>query len=256
MKIRGQDGYAMAALLISLSVAAIILAAAMPVWKQMAQREKEEELVFRGQQYARAIGLFQRKYANAFPPDIDVLVREKFLRRKYKDPVANDDFVPLRQGQQGNTPGSGTATTSRPGMTAPTGPTTGPTGPTGGSGPQPLGSTASGGMGSNIGAPVGGIIGVTSKSKDKSIRLYNGRNHYNEWAFIFTPQANAPGAIPGSPGAPGGRPGQQGPQPPGGAPFGPGGFRPNVPPQRPGATGPSGPRTTPGSATTPRRPGG
>src|SRR5262249_40125516 len=46
-------GYAMAVLLVSLSVAAVLLTAAMPVWKQMATREEEEELVFRGQQYVR-----------------------------------------------------------------------------------------------------------------------------------------------------------------------------------------------------------
>jgi hypothetical protein len=38
------------------------------------------------------------------------------------------------------------------------------------------------------------FIGVVSKSKDKSIRLYQGKNHYNEWAFIFVPQTQAPGA--------------------------------------------------------------
>ena len=36
---------------------------------------------FAGEQYARAIALFQRKYANALPPSIDVLVNERFLRR-------------------------------------------------------------------------------------------------------------------------------------------------------------------------------
>ena len=42
---RGEAGYAMAALLVAISVMAVLLTAVMPVWKQMAQREKEEELV-------------------------------------------------------------------------------------------------------------------------------------------------------------------------------------------------------------------
>ena len=71
----------------------------MPVWKQTARREKEEELVFRGKQYVHAIGLFQRKFANAFPPNIDVLVEQRFLRKKFKDPITNDDFVPIPAGQ-------------------------------------------------------------------------------------------------------------------------------------------------------------
>ena len=56
---RGERGYAMVALLVSLTIMGVMLSVAMPVWKQMAQREKEAELVFRGQQYARAIGLYQ-----------------------------------------------------------------------------------------------------------------------------------------------------------------------------------------------------
>ena len=64
----------------------------MPVWKQSVQREKEAELIFRAGQYARAVALYQRKYANAFPPSVDVLLREKFLRKKYKDPMTNGDF--------------------------------------------------------------------------------------------------------------------------------------------------------------------
>ena len=66
MRLRGQlrgneSGYAMAALLVALSVMAVLASAAMPTWKQLSQREKEAELIFRGQQYARAIGLFQRR---------------------------------------------------------------------------------------------------------------------------------------------------------------------------------------------------
>ncbi len=208
----------MAALLVAMSIMAVMMTVVMPVWKQTTQREKETELIFRGQQYARAIGLFQRKYANAFPPNLDVLVDQKFLRKKFKDPIAGDDFTPLTQAQ-GNAPGTGTATSQRPG-TAPT--TTGPQTSTT--------TTASGGFGTSAGpaGPAGGIVGVTSKSKEKSIRIYNGRTHYNEWAFIFTPQNQAPGTggAPGQPGRPG-----QGQQP--GQPGTPGrpGQTPNVNPR-------------------------
>ncbi len=64
------------------------------------------------------------------------------------------------------------------------------------------------------GAP-GGIIGVTSKSKETSIKIYNGRTKYNEWAFVFVQTAQQPGGpgtqAPGTqrPGTQ--RPGQQGP---------------------------------------------
>jgi len=236
----------------------------MPVWNQAARREKEEELVFRGEQYARAIALFQRKYANAYPPSIDLLVEQRFLRKKYKDPITNDDFVPLAQGQQGNTPGSGSLTASAPGQTAtgrsavpsPADAARGLPGVPGNPGAAPVGAG---------GTPVGAIVGVTSKSKDKSIRLYKGRDHYNEWAFVYTapaqatggpgaPGAAAPGGLPpggGRRGAPGSTPGPFGPVGPGGprgnrgAP-GPGGGRPGGPGPSPFGQPPSGPPTRSG----------
>jgi type II secretory pathway pseudopilin PulG len=216
----GQDhqGYAMAALIVGIAVMAVLMTAAMPVWKHLAQREKEEELVFRGEQYAHAIGMFQRRTANAYPPSLDVLVQQKMLRKKYKDPITDDDFVPLTQAQQagrGNQPGQGAAQQGR-GQQAP------------GRGTAAPGQVST----------AGGIIGVTSKSTDTSIRLYKGRSHYNEWAFIYTPPAQAPGAGGvGTPGA-GGRgqqqPGQRGNQPQGPQPFG-GGI------QGRGGRGPAGP---------------
>src|SRR5216117_351259 len=104
-KCKSQQGYAMAALLVAMSIMAVMMTVAMPVWKHTAQREKEEELIFRGKQYVHAIGMFQRKFANAYPPNIDVLVDQRFLRKKYKDPITNDDFVIIPVGQ--SLPGSG-----------------------------------------------------------------------------------------------------------------------------------------------------
>ena len=93
-----ERGYAMAALLVAMSVMAIVLSTAMPVYQTVARREREAELVFRGEQYARAIALFQRKYGNALPPDVDVLIDQRFLRKKYKDPITGDDFQFLGAG--------------------------------------------------------------------------------------------------------------------------------------------------------------
>src|SRR3954467_8826228 len=109
MKLQGQHGYAMAVLLISLSIMAILMTAAMPVWKQMSRREKEAELVFRGQQYVHAIGLFQRKSGpGVYPPTVDVLVEQRLLRKKYKDPITGGDFQPLPAIPIGAPPGSAT----------------------------------------------------------------------------------------------------------------------------------------------------
>ena len=199
----------MAGLIVGLAVMAVLMTAAMPAWKHTIQREKEEELVFRGEQYAHAIGMFQRKTANSYPPNLDVLVQQKFLRTKYKDPVTNDDFVPLAQAAQAAQRGG------QPGQAQQ------------GQAPQGRGQagTATPGASGQQGTPAGGIMGVTSKSTDTSIRLYKGRSHYNEWAFIYTPPAQAPGTggAVGAPGA-GGR-GQGGNQPGPQAPAGGAGGR-------------------------------
>ncbi len=89
---RPDAGYAMAVLLAGIAIMGIVWTLVVPVWKQSVQREKEAELIFRAGQYARAVALYQRKYANAFPPSVEVLLREKFLRKKYKDPVTNGEF--------------------------------------------------------------------------------------------------------------------------------------------------------------------
>jgi len=109
------QGYAMAALLVGMSVMAVFLTMAMPVWSTAAKRAREEELVFRGEQYARAIGLFQRKYANALPPNLDVLVNEKFLRKKYLDPVTGGEFQALTGAAAQAAPGLGAGAGAAPG---------------------------------------------------------------------------------------------------------------------------------------------
>jgi type II secretory pathway pseudopilin PulG len=238
----------MAALLVALAVMAVLMSVALPVWRQQAQREKEEELVFRGQQYVRAIRLFQSK-SQTFPTSVDMLVQGHFLRKKYKDPITNDDFdfipaagVPGQPGQQGapggvggrgaaGAAGGGRGTTPSSGVSSPN---TGVSSPSR-TGPQ-TGGAAGGGM-----IP-GGMLGVRSKSKDESIRLYLGRNHYNEWTFTYVGQQ--PGG-PGGRGQPGGGPGGRGrgtgtdarggpgfPGGVGGPPGTPGGIpgRPGVPP--------------------------
>jgi type II secretory pathway pseudopilin PulG len=241
---RQEGGYAMAALLVAMAVMTVVMSAALPVWKTSSQREKEAELIFRGQQYARAIGLYQRRNGpGTLPPSVDILVDQKFLRRKYKDPITNDDFQLLsaaagsalgqfgQQGQPGQPGQSGQP--GRLGQPA----QAGQAGQTG-RGQQPggrLGQAGLTGQPGAGGAVAGGLLGVVSKSTATSLRVYNNRNKYNEWAFVFTQPAQAPGAQqPGQGGArqtqPGrtGRDGGRGPVNPGGrgaSPFGPGAGR-------------------------------
>jgi type II secretory pathway pseudopilin PulG len=143
----------MAALLVMLGVMLVLMSAALPAWRFQARREKEAELVFRGEQIARSIYLYQRKNGpGAFPPTLDVLVQGRFLRRKYKDPMTKDgEFQLLLAGMAPQAPGRG----NQP--------------------PQPQPQVT------GVNQP--GIIGVQSKSKETSIRTYMGRTRYNEWQF-------------------------------------------------------------------------
>jgi hypothetical protein len=224
----------MAALLVSLAVMSVLMGALLPAWRHQAQREKEAELVFRGEQYVRAIRLWEMKMGpGSRPPNFDILVQQKFLRKKYKDPMTEDgEFLPLYVGA--NLPAPGAA---GPGGRGPSPPGAGGRGPSGlGSGPgimppQPQQP----GIGGQRGG--GGILGVASKSKETSILIYKGRSHYNEWTFVFANASSTPGGVggqmpggrggspvPGGRGLPGGRgPGGRGVQPGGERGFGPGG---------------------------------
>ena len=246
----GQRGYAMAALLVSIAVMAILMSAAMPAYRHLAMREKEAELVFRGEQYARAIALFRMKNGNQFPPSIDVLVQGKYLRKKYKDPMTPDGefrLIPVGNPAGGQNPPQGRGDQGRGGLAS-----------TGGA--QPRGGSAGGSVSGSVSGTVvsGGIMGVASKSTENSIKIYKGQTRYDLWPFTFNmvnrPGGNMPGAV-----GPGGRGGQR---EPGGRGVGRGrgdgrggrGIRPDGRGRGPGGLG--GRRGGRGETFVPFRPGG
>ena len=128
---RGEAGYAMAALLVAMALMALMMSVAMPVWRQAAQRDKEAELVWRGQQYDRALQLYRRKSGVPGAPNLDVLIQQKFLRKKYKDPITGGDFelkpVSLL-GPGSDTPGVPGVGNRRPGVGNPSSGAGGPSG--------------------------------------------------------------------------------------------------------------------------------
>jgi type II secretory pathway pseudopilin PulG len=182
----------MAALLVSVAIMAVLMTVAMPVWRHQAQREKEAELVFRGEQWVKGLQLYQRKSGpGAAPPSLDILVQGRFVRKKWKDPMTGEDFIPRYQGQQPTQPGGA----GRQG-----GPPSGR-----GAAPQPP-TTAGGPMGA-------GVIGVASKSTATSIRSYKGATRYDQWPFIVANIGGPGGPGRGGPGGGnrGGGPGVGGP---------------------------------------------
>ena len=168
----------MAGLLVAIGIMGIMLSAALPVWSQSAKRSREAELVFRGEQYARAIELYQRQYVGAYPPDLETLIEQRFLRRLYRDPMTEDGlFQVVYRAQveeiQGLADRQGESTTDEPGIQETTEAIT---------------------FGPNDES--GGVVGVVSKSDEESLRVYNGRQKYSEWAFVYVAGGTDAGAAP------------------------------------------------------------
>jgi type II secretory pathway pseudopilin PulG len=112
-----------------------------------------------------------------------------------------------------------------------TGGTTGGTNPAPGA-PGGFGTPITGPLGNQPGSPGGNnqvfgggpIVGVTSTSKEKSIRLFNRKDHYNQWQFIYDPSTDTGGLL-ATPNQPQLIPNATGAQPGvGGNPAAPGGF--------------------------------
>jgi type II secretory pathway pseudopilin PulG len=98
-------GFAYIALLVAIVIIGISLGAAGKYWSNVVLRDKEEELIFRGDQYRRAIELYYKAVPTApqYPNSIDDLLmddrsetRKRHLRQRYKDPISGEDFVEIR----------------------------------------------------------------------------------------------------------------------------------------------------------------
>jgi hypothetical protein len=101
-------GFSLAALIFFMTAASIFIAVAVPVYQMQAKREAEEELIFRGGEYTRAIQKYQRKFG-VYPTSIDQLVSTnglRFLRKAYKDPMTGKDFRLLLINPDGSLTGS------------------------------------------------------------------------------------------------------------------------------------------------------
>jgi type II secretory pathway pseudopilin PulG len=191
---KGEAGYSLVALIASATIMLVLMAAAVPTWRYVMKDDREQELLFRGGQIADAIAAFQRNNGNALPTSLDVLVKGKFLRKAYKDPMAKDGKWRLIRQGEAIVP-----------ITVP------------GASPSPRPSP---GPGTSTGFALGPILGVASTSTDKSLRIFNGRNRYNEWIFVVG-QPRVVGRQLGPP------------LPPGVGPVTPGGPRPGLPQPQP-----------------------
>ena len=193
-----EAGYTMIMFVVIIAVMSIMMGVAVQTASFQMQREREAELIFRGQQYIEAIRLYKQKYGR-YPMQLKELYEAKprVIRKKWKDPITdshNWGIVFLGQdGQQlgrGRVPGSITDAGGRPIGTQP---------PFGGSPQEEQGLSLdddAAGSGAESGEPgafggaaanrkVGPIIGVHSTACDEAVKVYEGHTTYCEWRFIY-----------------------------------------------------------------------
>ncbi|MBI3696016.1 MAG: hypothetical protein HY238_14395, partial [Acidobacteria bacterium] len=91
--VRRERGYALLAVLFFGAVMAIMLGLSLPRAAFEAQRANEDDLMYRGGQYSRAVQLYFRKNKRypARLEDLEKTNNVRFLRRKYEDPITKKD---------------------------------------------------------------------------------------------------------------------------------------------------------------------
>jgi hypothetical protein len=168
-----RSGFTLVGLLILMALMSIGLLAAEQAWSTVRRREREEELIFRGEQYVSALYYYSKK-VGTYPVDMEQLTKKprRFIRQLYPDPIMEDGewhvvrvgdpkYMEFKQQFMGGglrrkqpqlppgrqqLPGSGKASSER---------VTGP------------------------------IWGVVSRSEAEGFRSYYGRQKYSEWFFVM-----------------------------------------------------------------------
>jgi type II secretory pathway pseudopilin PulG len=232
----GSRGYILITLMLFITLLAMAAVAVLPEIVHQIQRDREEEMIHRAVGYSRAIRKYYKKFGR-YPSRIEELEntnQQRFLRKRYQDPITRKDFKLVRQGDpalnmlglggvgqalnqpQGGRPGvvadpKGSVRAARP-EDANMPQVTGLPEPQNSSTPNPAGGDSansdtqvdakSAASSSDSGPAPGGqvfgggpILGVASNSKATTIREFNRKNHYNDWLFIYDPSSDRGGLL-------------------------------------------------------------
>ena len=228
---RAERGYILLTLMLFVALLTIGLLALVQNIESQIKRDREEELIHRGVQYSRAVRHYFKKFGR-YPNRVEELENTnniRFLRKRYKDPMTGKDFKPLHmtdvQMSFSGVPGAGlppaglntspvgglNGTTPNPGgavqdptaaQNAQGGDQSGigdqPNQPATGASPQASQQSSSSTASSQLTSQTfggGAIVGVASVSKDKTIREFNKKDHYNQWQFIYDPTTDRGGLL-------------------------------------------------------------
>lgn len=174
-------GYVLFGVLIGVTLMGIGVSAAVTLWSQVVQRDREAELLFRGEAVVRALERFQEDRPGTLPETLDDLVEGKYLRRAWLDPMTGRSFRILRAAAP-----AGAASSAADAAAGPR-----PTNPAGEEALRPAPATRPAEEGDDD-SPTG-ITGVVSTSDLLSFRTYEGARRYNEWRFEAQVAAAAAG---------------------------------------------------------------
>ena len=189
---RGSEGYVLFGVLVGVTLVGVGLTAAVTLWSQAVQRDREAELLFRGEAVVRALERFQQDRPGTLPETLEELVEGKYLRRAWDDPMTGRGFRILRAEEAGAPATSAAGVIgARPRPTNPAGAEFGERDEGGASGERD-----EDGERPDPDAPgtVTGITGVVSTSDLLSFRTYEGARRYSDWRFEAQVGAAAAGA--------------------------------------------------------------
>ena len=105
--LRSSAGFTYLLALVTVIIIGIMLAATGQSWRMLMDREREEELLFRGSQYRDAITRWNKSRPGQRPPppltDLKDLLKDpntvgnnRYLRNLYKDPMTDKDWVTVK----------------------------------------------------------------------------------------------------------------------------------------------------------------
>jgi len=207
-----ETGYSLVALVVILVVVNIAVAAAMPLWSNVVQRDREAELLFRGWQYAEAIRVFQTRYGR-YPVRLEELieVKPRCIRQLWTDPLSDSGaWEPILAGSGQPVAGEGAARLQRqgtPGQELAAGRRPGRPTIQAQAGESPSKVTAfdppdRGGPPGRTGDQIGPIEGVRPTATGTALKSFLGRTDYGEWEFRATMLAGQTVSAQGVPRSP------------------------------------------------------
>ena len=200
---RRDDGFTLIGLLVVVAIVNISLAVAVTSWMTLDKRADEAELIYRGQQYVRALRCHQQQ-EGALPEELDELLDSDCIRALYPEPMsASGEWRVIRESDLRNeatatgrdpfgNPGDRLEAIDRELSFFDDVRTAGQEGAASGRGVRTEGMRSAFERLRNLTERLrqdfnsngDGIVGVASTSTDQSLRLYEGESTYDQWRFV------------------------------------------------------------------------